>query len=147
MRGFEMRKYAAALFGAAMLFCYAGASHATQYPNGSCPAPPTISQVQNPVGSCHPVSPDTVLGVAGIITGIDAKASAYGFYIQSRGVSTYAGVDVFTGATNYGGPPYSFQLGDSIVVDSASVLEFQSGTEITDFDGVQGTNDIIIHKV
>jgi hypothetical protein len=121
-------------------------------PGGTCPDTLKIFNVQDTGASCHPAVLDTVLGVAGIITGFDLRASAYGFYLQNNGFSSWSGIDIFTGATNYNGPVAgspsggNLAIGDSVVV-YGTVQEFQGETEIEGPDVVQGTNDIIIRKV
>ncbi len=91
--------------GLLALICAAGVAYATRYPpgpGGTCPDTLTIFKVQNPSATCHPATLDTVWGVRGIITGFDAKASAYSFYIQNTfadGAHPWTGADVFTGAT------------------------------------------------
>ncbi len=145
-----MRKTASILFGAMMLLgCATLAGAASRFPNGTCPDSVTIVQIQNPAATCHPAVLDTVDGVGGIITGFDAAPSAYGFYIQNRGVSAWAGIDVFTGATNYNAGPFSLAVGDSVVVYGRT-QEFQSTdgeSEIEGPDGTQASNDIVIRKV
>ena len=103
-----MKRAAPFLIGLALLsFCASTASARDKYPPGpsyrNCPGLPTIFSVQQTdttLAPCHPATLDTVNGVAGIITGFDAKASAYGFYIQNRfasGPKGFTGVDIFTG--------------------------------------------------
>src|SRR5258706_16447407 len=76
-------------------------------PYRSCPDTLTLFSVQNTdtiAAPCHPATLDTVLGVRGIITGFDAKAGAYGFYIQNafaNGPHAWTGVERFNGPTNY----------------------------------------------
>ncbi len=154
-----MRKLFTTILGAAMLVCcVAAANAADKYPpgpGGTCLDSVSIARIQNPAALCHPATLDTVLGVAGIITGFDAKASAYSFYIQNRanlGVPAnahYTGINIFTGATNYNSAPFSLALGDSVVV-YGTTQEFpptDGETEIEGPDVVQGTNDIVIRKV
>ncbi len=114
----------------------------------------SIEQTDTTLAPCHPATLDTVLGVRGIITGFDAKASAYGFYIQN-GTGPWSGVDVFTGSTNYNGAVPgtptggNLALGDSVVIYGRT-QEFPTAngtTEIEGFDGVQSTNDIIIRRI
>jgi len=151
-----MRKYAAAALGAAMLFCCTAVGHATDVyppgPGGTCPDTLKIFNLQNPIATCHPATLDTVLGIAGIVTGMDQKASAYGFYIQNRGSSSYAGIDIFTGATNHGSsgpigvPGFNLTLGDSVVV-YGTMQNFQGEVEIEGPDVSQSSDDILIRKI
>ena len=104
-----MRKAVTTLLsGALLVVCASMAGAADRYPpgpGGLCPDSLTIMQFQNPAAApCHPAALDTVWGLRGVIVGFDARASAFGFYIQHRGQTAWAGVDVFTGATNYMGP-------------------------------------------
>ncbi len=138
------------------------AASVSKYPPGppyrSCPDTLTLFSVQNTdtiAAPCHPATLDTVLGVRGIITGFDAKAGAYGFYIQNafaNGPHAWTGVDVFTGATNYNssvpGTPTggNLALGDSVVV-YGTTQEFASGTEVEGPDQSQSTNDILIRRI
>ncbi len=154
-----MRKLFVTFIGAAMLVCCVSAANAADKyppgPGGTCPDSVKIFRIQNPAALCHPATLDTVLGVGGIITGFDAKASAYSFYIQNRANlavasnAHYTGINIFTGATNYNSAPFSLALGDSVVV-YGTTQEFPATdgeTEIEGPDDVQGTNAIVIRKV
>jgi len=144
-----MRKTTALLLGTALLCFAATAGAANKYPpgpGGTCPDSVKIEKIQNNAAVCHPAVLDTVLGVGGVIVGFDAKASAFGFYIQHRGVAINAGLDIFTGATNYNSAPTNLALGDSVVV-YGTVQDFQGESEIEGPDVSQSTDDIIVRKV
>jgi FlgD Ig-like domain len=152
-----MRKSVTTLLASALLVaCASMAGAADRYPpgpGGACPDTITLFKFQNPAAApCHPAALDTVWGLRGVIIGFDARASAFGFYIQHRGLANWAGVDVFTAATNYMGPvPGSpsggnLQLGDSVAVYGTK-QEFQGETEIEGPDVTQSTDDIIIRKI
>lgn len=150
---------------ATALFAAAAGAVPSTYPPGpsyrTCPDTLTIYDVQQAdttLAPCHPTglvasSRDMVLGIAGIITGMDRIAGAYGFYIQNNSNDpTFRGLDVFTGATPYHSAPYNLTEGDSVVV-YGTVFEFSPGTfgggetEVEGPDQTQSTNDIIIRKV
>ena len=68
----------------AALFCglIASVATSTQYPNGPGGTDTdtlTIVNIQNDLAVPHPIFPDTCHGIGGIVTGFDAKASAYAF--------------------------------------------------------------------
>ncbi len=152
-----MRLDASRLLGALLLICGAGVAHATQYPPGPGGAnPDTLFEVrftQDPAATPHPVPPDTVWGVAGIITGFDPIATGFAIYIQnnaqdgSGNPAPWTGIDVFTGGNNYISvftPPLA--LGDSVVV-YGRMEEFQGETEMVSFNGAFGNNPIIVRRV
>ncbi|HTK30946.1 MAG TPA: T9SS type A sorting domain-containing protein [Candidatus Saccharimonadaceae bacterium] len=154
-----MKKFAALLLVSLALTCMAATSFAANKyppgPGGTCTDTLKISDVENPSALCHPATLDTVFGVRGIITGFDAKPSAFGLYIQNTGDPSWAGVDIFTGATNYNasvpGTPTggNLALGDSIVI-YGTTQEFPATNGTTEIEGpdvVQSTNDIIIRKI
>ena len=160
------RQMATITFGIALLACIASpaAAQLYKYPPGppyrTCPDTLTLFDVQQPdtlLAPCHPAILDTVWGVEGVITGFDARSSAYGFYMQTVNANTLAwsGVDVFTGATNYNGPVPGTPTGGNLVLGDVvrvygTTQEFPNPngeTEIEGPDRVQGTNDIIIIKV
>ena len=162
-----MKRMAAPLLLAMTVLCIAGTASAVtyKYPPGppfrTCPDTLTIFDVQQSdtvLAPCHPATLDTVWGVRGIITGFDAKASSYGFYIQNNYAGLgkpWTGVDVFTGGTNYNGPVAgtptggNLVLGDSVVV-YGTTQEFPATngeTEIEGPDALQTTNDIILRKI
>ena len=148
-----MRKTVFAILGAVTLFAFAGTAGAANVyppgPGGTCPDTLKIFNIQNPLASCHPATLDTVLGVAGIITGFDAKASAYGFYMQDPS-GVYAGIDVFTGATNHNaagaGAGFNLSLGDKVAV-YGTTQNFQGENEIEGPDVSQSTDDIFIRVI
>lgn len=120
---------------------------ATQYPNATYPDTLTIINIQHPTAVPHPVVPDTVRGIGGIVTGFDAKPTGFGFYMQMSNGLTHSGVDVFTGATNKGPTtPWNLQLGDSVVV-YGKCQEFGGGTEIEGLDASQSTDDVLVRLV
>ena len=160
------RHLATITLGIALLACLVSPAAARdKYPPGpayrSCPDSVTLFSVEQTdtlLAPCHPATLDTVLGVGGIITGFDARPSAYSFYIQSTyatGAKPWTGVDVFTGATNYNsavpGTPSggNLALGDSVII-YGTTQEFPNPngtTEIEGPDAVQSTNDIIIRRI
>lgn len=145
-----MTKFLTRVLSIAMLLgVTAGAAHATQWPNATYPDTLNLFNVQfgmaNP-GAGNPALLDTVNGVGGIITGFDAKATGYAFYIQTTGGNPYTGIDVFTGSFNYNAAPYNLVIGDSVIV-YGRIQEFGGGTELEGLDGVQGTNDIVVRKI
>src|SRR5689334_24305126 len=110
----------------------AGTAFAAQYPPGpgaTCPDSVTLMRIQNSLATCHPAIGDTVYGVGGIITGFDAIPTGFGFYIENSDGEVFSGIDVFTHGTNYQ-PTMGLQEGDSIVVESSKVGQFQNGLEI-----------------
>jgi hypothetical protein len=150
-----MKKLFAFMFSAVLISSLAGVAGAVIYPpgpGGACPDTMTIVNLQDPAQVCHPASSDTVYGVKGVYIATDSIPTAYGFWFQMAAGGPYSGVDVFTGATNYQAPvagtPSGGNLfyGDLLAVDGRS-LEFNGLTELTDFDNVQGTNDIIIRRI
>jgi predicted extracellular nuclease len=152
-----MRALTTLLFGALMVTCLASTATAQRwkYPPGP-PYRPTctdtlkvfdLQQADTTLAPCHPATLDTVWGVNGIVTGMDQKASAYGFWIQnsfSDGAHAWTGIDIFTGGTNYG--PLGISVGDSVVV-YGTTQEFNGLTELEGPDTFQSTNDIIIRKI
>lgn len=142
--------------GAALAIATVVPAFAVQYPPGPgdiCPDTLTVHHVQDPASApCFPASGDTVHGVRGIVTGFDQIPSAFAFWIQLADGSPFSGVQVFTGAANYAGPlpgtpsGGSLALGDLVVVYGRK-LEFSNVTEITDYDGAQGTNDIVVRRL
>ncbi len=152
-----MRKTATTLLASALLVvCASMAGAADRYPpgpGGVCTDTLSIFQFQNPAAApCHPAALDTVWGLRGVITGFDARASAYGFYMQDTGFANWAGVDVFTAATNYLGPVPGSPSGGNLAIGDIVVVygtkqEFQGETEIEGPDVTQSTDDIIIRKI
>jgi len=153
-----MRALTTLLLGALMVTCLTSTATAQRwkYP----PGPPfrtcgdtlsifDLEQADTTLAPCHPATLDTVWGIKGIVTGMDQKASAYGFWIQNRYVAPssngeWKGLDVFTGATNYG--PLGIAVGDSVAV-YGTTQEFNGLSEVEGPDVIQGTNDIIIRKI
>lgn len=139
-----MHRTASRLVGAALLLCFAATAHATQYPPGPGGAFPDtlfkVSSIQNPASVPFPVQPDTVWGIAGIITGFDPIPTGFAIYIQNSQGGPWTGVDVFTGGSNYIGdfsPPLA--LGDSIVC-YGRLEEFSGETELRSFNGGSSFN-------
>lgn len=150
--GCTMRRLTTSLLGILVLLsCLVGVTHATQYPPGpayrTCPDTLTLYDVQQPdtlIAPCHPVNPDTVYSVKGIITGFDNNGSGRAFYIQTRNVpaAAFTGVDVFTGGVSFPG----LALGDSVRV-SGKIEEFGNGTEISGYDASNATLDVAVGKI
>jgi hypothetical protein len=153
-----MRTKASLLIGALLLVCSATTALAVVYPPGTtggictgppfgpgCPFPDTlikVSFIQNPAASPHPVQPDTVEGIGGIITGFDTFPTGFGFYIQNRGTSqSWTGVDIFTGGTNYVSlfTP-NLAVGDSVMV-YGRLEEFQGGLELRSYSSGSAFNN------
>lgn len=149
---------AVALLAAFFQIAGAGSKYPPGPPYRSCPDTLTLFDVQNPDTSaapCHPATLDTVWGVRGIITGIDARSSSYSFYFQMQAGGPYSGVIAFTGNTNYNssvpGTPTGGNLavGDEVAV-YGTTQEFPAAngeTEIEGPDASQSTNDIIIRRL
>ena len=126
--------------------CSASVAHAIQYPPAAGPLgcnPPNppdtlirVEFIQNPNLPdvlCHPTAPDTVWGIAGIITGFDPIANGFAIYIQNSDGNPWGGVDVFTGGDNYiGNFTPNLAPGDSIVA-YGRMDEFQGETELRGF--------------
>jgi flagellar hook capping protein FlgD len=162
-----MKRHLATIsFGIALLACVVSPAAAQRYlyppgpPYRSCPDTLTLFDVQQPdttLAPCHPATLDTVWGVQGVITGFDARPSAYGFYIQTVNANTLAwsGVDVFTGATNYNSSVPGTPTGGNLVLGDVvrvygTTQEFPATNGETEIEGPdlsQSTNDIIIRKV
>lgn len=156
-----MRTKASLLLGA-LLLCTAAAAHATSYPpgtlggicngapfGGGCPFPDTlilVKFIQDPGATPHPVQPDTVNGIAGIITGFDTFPTGFGMYIQNSQGGPWSGVDVFTGGVNYKTlltPDSLYRglyVGDSVVT-YGRLEEFQGGLEVRSFDSGSAFNN------
>ncbi len=87
------------------VICGGNPAQAVQYPPGPGGAYPDtlikVEFIQNPAAVPHPVAPDTVRGIGGIITGFDPIATGFAIYIQNSQGGPWSGVDVFTGGTNY----------------------------------------------
>jgi hypothetical protein len=129
-----------------LLGCTAGVALAKQYPPPSpnsndpgCQSPDTLYRIENlqntalPSALCHPLPPDSVYGVAGIIIGFDPIPTGFAIYVQNSDGNPFGGVDLFTGGTNYQGlfSP-ALALGDSISF-SGRMDDFQGETEIRGF--------------
>jgi hypothetical protein len=140
------------MFGIATLALVASNSYALSKwppgPGGVCLDSVTIMQVQDTTAAntCHPATGDTVLGVAGIITGFDAIPTGFGFYIENSNGQPWSGIDVFTHGTNFK-PLQNLAVGDSIVVEYAVTAEFQNGTEIFGPNNNFSSPNIILRKV
>lgn len=156
-KGCTMRTKASLILGTLLLMCAATSAWAISYPPGTlggicngapfgpgCPYPDTlykVSFIQNPGATPHPVQPDTVEGVAGIIIGFDTFPTGFGFYIQNSEGGPWSGVDVFTGGTNYVGlfTP-NLALGDSVVC-YGRLEEFQGGLELRSYSSGSAFNN------
>src|SRR6185503_13762471 len=148
-----MRRTASRFLGTLFLLCFAAATaHAVQYPPPGDPNPADtlikVSFIQNPAAVPHPVLPDTVWGIGGIITGFDPIATGFAFYIQNRQTGAnsapWTGVDIFTGGSNYQGvfaPPLA--LGDSVMC-YGRMDEFGGGTELRGFASSAFNNPLTI---
>jgi hypothetical protein len=138
-----MRTKASLFLGALLLTCSATIAGADQYPPGPGGLFPdtliNVSFIQDPAAVPHPVAPDTVWGIGGIITGFDAFPTGFAIYIQQSNGGPWTGVDIFTGGTNYINLPQfhdfggDLALGDSIMC-YGRLDEFQSGGELRGFD-------------
>lgn len=121
-----------------MLLCFAAVASADQYPPGPGNAFPDtlikVSFIQNPASVPFPVQPDTVWGIAGIITGFDPIPTGFAIYLQNSQGGPWSGVDVFTGGSNYQ-PGFSpaLAIGDSIVT-YGRMEEFGGETELRGFN-------------
>jgi hypothetical protein len=145
------------LLGGLLLVCWAGAAHAVQYPPGpggtDLDTLIRVDYVQNPGATPHPVVPDTVWGLGGIITGFDPISTGFAIYIQNNAQdgsgepAPWTGLDVFTGGNNLISVfSPALALGDSIVC-YGRLDEFQGEGEIVSFNGAFGSNPIIVRRV
>ncbi len=142
-----MHKMFTRFLAVAALLSVAGVASATQYPNATCTDSVTIKQIQDATATCHPIAPDTVMGVGGIIIGFDPIATGFDAYIQTTGGGPFTGVDFFTHSVNTKVAPYNFAIGDSIVVELAAVAEFQNATEVLATNNNFGAPNFIVRKV
>jgi len=151
-----MRTKASRIFGAlvaVLAICGANLAHAVQYPPGGpgCTPPLVcadtlvkVSFIQDPAAAPHPVAPDTVWGIGGIITGFDTFPTGFAFYIQNSQGGPWTGVDVFTGGTNYvGNFTPALALGDSVMC-YGRLDEFQGGGELRGLDAVSAFNNPLV---
>jgi hypothetical protein len=155
-----MRTKASRICGALLALLAIGTfstAHANQYPppnpgslpngtNPSCQSPDTLIRVEFiknpnlPSATCHPIAPDTVWGIGGIVTGFDPITSGFAIYVQNSDGNPWGGVDVFTGGTNYINDPRfltdSFgtplALGDSLM-SYGRMDNFQGEDELRGF--------------
>lgn len=142
---------ASQFLGALLLMCSATIAGAEQYPPGPAGAfPDTLIRVefiQSPGAIPHPVAPDTVWGIGGIITGFDTFPTGFAIYIQNSDGNAYGGVDVFTGGTNYQSDvvrfPGGLQLGDSLMC-YGRLDEFQGETELRGFNATSAFNPPLV---
>jgi hypothetical protein len=144
-----MRTKAALFLAALSITCLAATAHAIQYPNVDFPDTLTVAHLQNPALVPHPVNPDTVNGVGGIVTGFDIFPTGYAVYIQTSGGGPWTGIDLFTGGNSKKtAPGFSggLAIGDSVVA-YGKMQEFQGETELEGLDAFQTTDDILIRKV
>jgi len=134
---------------AAALVLAAGPSSAAIYPpgpDGTCLDSVTVVQIQDILAPCHPATGDTVLGVAGIITGFDATPTGFGFYIQNSQGGPFTGIDVFTHGTNFK-PSMGLEIGDSVIVHLSKTAEFNNGTEIFATNNFFSSPNIAFSKI
>jgi hypothetical protein len=123
-----------------------GKASATQFPNASCPDSVTIRKIQDVAAMCHPAGGDTVRGVAGIIIGFDHSPTQFDTYIQNSQGGPFSGIDFFTGGVSLTASPYNFSIGDSIVVEFATVAEFQGMTEMQAPNGSISQPNFIVRR-
>jgi hypothetical protein len=135
-----MSKTATTFLGALLLTCLAATSAlATVYPpgpGGACPDSVTPRQIQDIAAACHPASGDTLLGLGGIITGMDTRGTTYGFYVQwsaTGSPNTWTGQQVYTQGVPTNTAPFNFQRGDSVVVEYGFLQYYSNGTELTTY--------------
>ena len=137
-----MRKTVTRLLATAALVCCAATAQAIQYPNATFPIPPTIHELQHPLAVPHPINPDSVNLVRGVVTGFDPIETGFAIYFQEASGAPWTGIDVFTGGT--ANCPY--EIGDLIEV-SGKMQDFQGETEIEGLDAIQATRDLVITKI
>lgn len=148
-----MNKLFSRILATVALVSVAGVASAAQWPNATCPdSTGMIYRIQAglagaPGVTCAPALNDTVAGIGGIIVGFDPIATGYDAYLQNTGGGPYSGIDFFTGAINTKNAPYSWALGDSIIVEYAKVLEFGGLTEILAPNNVTSNPNWIARKV
>ena len=142
-----MHKMLTRFLAVAALLCTAGVASATQFPNATCPDSVTIQQIQNAAALCHPAVLDTVRGVGGIIVGFDPIATGFDAFIENSQGGAFNGIDFFTHSVNTKAAPYSFAIGDSIVVESARVDFFNNDSEIDAPNGSFGSPNFVVRKV
>jgi len=137
-----MRKTVTRLLATALFVCCAATAQATQFPNATFPIPCTIHELQHPLAVPHPINPDSVNLVRGIVTGFDPIETGFAIYIQEASGNGWTGLDIFTGGT----ANCPFALGDLLEI-SGKMQEFQSETEIEGLDAIQATRDLVITKI
>lgn len=144
-----MHKMLFRFIAAATVLCAAGVASAKQYPNATCTDSVTIRQIKDAsfLPGCQPVVPDTVRGVGGVIVGFDPIATGFDAYIENSAGGPFQGIDFFTHSANTKAAPYSFQIGDSIVVEFAKVDLFAGDLEIDAPNGSFGSPNFIVRKV
>ena len=160
-----MKRLVTSFLGAALLVTLSAtlAGAVPKYPPGPvyrpfCTDTLLIFDLQQPdttLAPCHPVVADTVLGVRGIVVGMDRRGGAYATYFQQPGGGQWTGVQIFTGATNYNAPVASSPSGGNLVIGDEIVAygvitEFPAANGTTEIDGPdlsQSTNDILIRRL
>src|SRR5262245_15633549 len=138
-----MRRLAVTLlFAGLCTFIVVGAALSVIYPPG--PVPPgtctdtlNVSNVQDPASACHPAagSPgDSLLGVKGVVIGVDKDFGPFALYVQPQTGGPYPGIQVFTASGNFatggiahGGVPIN--VGDIVAV-YGDYEEFAGRSEI-----------------
>jgi len=141
-----MHKMLTRFLAVSALLCTAAVASANQFPNATCPDSVTITQIKA-ASSCQPATADTVRGVAGIIVGFDPIATGFDAFIQNSQGGPFTGIDFFTHSFNTKAAPYSFAIGDSIVVEFAKVDNFAGDEEIDAPNGSFGSPNFIVRKV
>jgi hypothetical protein len=152
-----MRLTATRVLGVLLFLCCATAAQARQWPpgpNGTFLDSLRVMDIQDTLLAPHPRPqvPDTVRGVAGIVTGFDAIPTGFGFYLQNNRADAlgnqagWQGIDIFTGSTNKI-CTIGLEVGDSVVVygkEQRFPNANDSETEIEGFDNVQSTDDCFV---
>src|SRR5262245_48851361 len=141
-----MRKMLTRFLAVTAMLCTAAVASANQFPNATCPDSVTIQQIKS-TNACKPAVADTVRGVSGIIVGFDPIATGFDAFIQNSQGGPFTGIDFFTHSFNTKAAPYSFAIGDSIVVEFAKVDNFQGDEEIDAPNGSFGSPNFIVRKV
>jgi hypothetical protein len=101
-------------------------------PGGTCLDSVTVYRIQNTAAACHPVDGDTVLGLGGIVVGINPKTvNGAKIYIASNPAGPWQGVQLFNGNTTYP----SLAIGDSVVWEFGVRSTFRGETEVLGYGG------------
>jgi FlgD Ig-like domain len=142
------------LLGAMLLV--ASSAFAGTFPSATCPDTMsilTLKTLLNTAQTCSPTTPnttgtpgDTVLGVGGIVIGFDEIPTGFDIYLQMGVGGANTGIDCFTHGTNLR-PSYGFNLGDSVVVEYASVANFNGDIEVEAPNNNFSNPNIVLRKV